>query len=163
MGHKAIAITDHGVVQGFPAAQKAAKTYGIKMLYGAELYVVDDEFTPVINPNEEKLTDATYCVLDFESTGLSTRYDKIIEFGAVRMKNGIILDRIDLLINPGHKLSKEIVRITGIDDSMLRGKPTIDVAIDQIMEFIGDSIIVSHNLEFDYGLLKQWYAFRRNV
>ena len=163
MGHKAIAITDHGVVQGFPAAQKAAKTYGIKMLYGAELYVVNDEFTPVINPNEEKLTEATYCVLDFESTGLSTRYDKIIEFGAVRMKNGIILDRIDLLINPGHKLSKEIVRITGIDDSMLRGKPTIDVAIDQIMEFIGDSIIVSHNLEFDYGLLKTALKETRGV
>ena len=154
MGHKAIAITDHGVVQGFPEAQKAAKANKIKMIYGAELYVVEDEFTAVFHPNEQKLSDATYCVLDFESTGLSTRYDKIIEFGAVKVKNGIILDRIDILVNPGEKLDKDIVKITGITDAMLRNQPTIDKAIDQIMEFIGDSIIVSHNLEFDYGLLR---------
>ena len=163
MGHKAIAITDHGVVQGFPAAQQAAKKYGIKMLYGAELYVVNHEFTPVINPNEQRLSEATYVVLDFESTGLSTRYDKIIEFGAVKMKNGIILDRIDLLINPGKPLPKKIVEITGITDSMLRGKPTIDVAIDQIMDFIGDSVIVSHNLTFDYGLLNTALQETRGV
>lgn len=154
MGHKAIAITDHGVVQGFPAAQAAAKKHGVKMLYGAELYVVEDEFTAVFNPSCQKLSEATYVVLDFESTGLSTKYDKIIEFGAVKMKDGIILDRMDILINPGEKLSKKIVEITNITDSMLRGKPTIDEAIDDIMEFIGDAVIVSHNLQFDYGLLK---------
>ena len=163
MGHKAIAITDHGVVQGFPEAQKAAEKTGVKILYGAELYVVEDEFTCAVNPNDEKLNNATYVVLDFESTGLSTRYDKIIEFGAVKIKNGIILDRIDLLIYPGEKLPRKIVEITGITDSMLRGKPTIDVAIDEIMEFIGDSIIVSHNLEFDYGLLRTALKQTRNV
>ena len=163
MGHKAIAITDHGVVQGFPAAQQAAKKHGIKMLYGAELYVVEDEFTAVLNPNDEKLADATYCVLDFESTGLSTRYDKIIEFGAVKLKNGIILDRIDMLINPGEKLPRKIVEITGITDAMLRNQPTIDEAIDKIMEFIGDSVIVSHNLEFDFGLLNTALQQTRGV
>ena len=163
MGHKAIAITDHGVVQGFPAAQQAAKKHGIKMLYGAELYVVEDEFTAVLNPNDEKLADATYCVLDFESTGLSTRYDKIIEFGAVKLKNGIILDRIDMLINPGEKLPRKIVEITGITDAMLRNQPTIDEAIDRIMEFIGDSVIVSHNLEFDFGLLNTALQQTRGV
>ena len=153
MGHKAIAITDHGVVQAFPDAQKAAKSNGIKMLYGAELYVVDDFFTGSYNPTDAPLNDLTYVVFDLESTGLSTRYSKIIEFGAVKIKNGIILDRLDILINPGMPLPKKIVEITKITDNELRGKPTIDKVIDEIMEFIGDATLVSHNLEFDFGLL----------
>lgn len=155
MGHKAIAITDHGVVQGFPAAQKAAAATGIKILYGAELYVVDDAYRGSYRPNDKKLKDLTYVVYDLETTGLSIKYDKIIEFGAVKVVNGLVVDTLDILINPGMEISQKIQDITNITNEMVERKPTIDKCIDEIMEFIGDSVLVSHNLEFDYGFLNE--------
>ncbi|MEG1222552.1 MAG: PolC-type DNA polymerase III [Bacilli bacterium] len=155
MGHKAIAITDHGVVQGFPDAQKAAEKTGLKMLYGAELYVVDDNYIGAFKPNNSKLNELTYIVFDLETTGLSIKYDKIIEFGAVKVVNGIVVDSLDILINPGVKLTDKIINITNISNEMLERKQTIAECIDEIMRFIGNNVLVSHNLEFDYGFLNE--------
>ena len=91
MGHKAIALTDHGVVQAYPEAQKAAKDFGIKMLYGCELYLVDDYFKGAINSGNINLNDATYVCFDLESTGLSIKYDKITEFGAVKIRISLMI------------------------------------------------------------------------
>ena len=103
LGHTAIAITDHAVVQGYPDAQKAAKSSGLKMLYGCEFYMVDDELKPIKNPCKTPLNKAKYVVLDLETTGLSCRYNRVIEFGAVRIEHGIETGRLDILINPYHR------------------------------------------------------------
>lgn len=157
MGHKAIAITDHGVVQGYPDAQAAAKEFGLKMIYGCEMYMIDTIQRYIFNPSDIELNKASYVVFDFETTGLSAKYDHIIEFGAVKVVNGLERSRIDILINPGPgiKLSEKIIEITNITDTMLANQPSIEKALPQIMSFIGDSILVSHNAEFDVGFLNE--------
>ena len=155
LGHTAMAITDHGCVQGFPDAQAAGKNSGIKMLYGCEFYMVDDKLKYVDNPTDIELNKASYCVFDFETTGLSARYNKIIEFGAVKVVKGVVAGRVDILINPGTPIPEKISKITNITDSMLKDCPKIDEAIDKIMDFIGDSILVTHNASFDIAFLNQ--------
>lgn len=157
MGHQAFAITDHGVVQAFPDAQKFGSKHDIKVLYGAELYMIDTQPDYIENPSPIALNAASYCVFDFETTGLSARYDRIIEFGAVKVEKGLITKRLDILINPGKdvKISKKITEITKITNRMVLNKPTIDQVIDQILEFIGDSILVSHNAKFDIAFLQE--------
>lgn len=153
MGHTAIALTDHGVLQAYPEAAKAAKKYGIKILYGCELYMIEDEFVNVYNPVSKNLNDVTYVVFDLETTGLCVRKDSIIEFGAVKVKNGIVLERLDYLINPGFEITPLISQLTNITNEMLFNKPKIQDILDEILNFIKDCVLVSHNLEFDYGFL----------
>lgn len=155
MGHKAIAITDHGVVQAFPEAQQAAKKYGLKMLYGSEIYMIDDYLRGALNPTNEKINDATYVCFDLESTGLSIKYDKITEFGAVKIKNGLVVDRLDILINPEMKIPEFIQEKTHITQEMVMNQPTIKEVLPEILEFMKDTIIISHNIEFDFGMLNE--------
>ena len=155
LGHTAMAITDHGCVQGFPDAQAAGKKNDIKILYGCEFYMVDDKLKYVDNPTDIELNKASYVVFDFETTGLSARYNKIIEFGAVKIEHGIETNRMDILINPGVPIPEKISRITNITDEMLKRAPRIEEAIDKIMNFIGDSILVTHNASFDIAFLNQ--------
>ncbi len=153
MGHEAIAVTDHGVVQAFPEAQKAGQKHNIKIIYGSELYVIDETLKVVNNPAPIILNTARYVVFDLETTGLSARYNNIIEFGAVRVEHGLVTARLDLLINPGVPIPEHITRITKITNAMVRGKPNLDEVLDQILDFLGDDILVSHNAEFDLGFL----------
>ena len=155
LGHNAIAITDHAVVQGYPDAQKAAKSTGVKMLYGCEFYMVDDELKAIKNPCKTPLNKAKYVVLDLETTGLSCRYNRIIEFGAVRIENGVETGRLDILINPGEPIPRKIQQLTHITDDMVKGQPTIDQAFPKILEFMGDAILVTHNAEFDISFLQE--------
>lgn len=154
-GHKAIAVTDHGTVQAFPYAQKAGKENNIKIIYGMEGYVVEDKLTPAINPQDIDLQQDSYIAFDLETTGLSTHYDAIIEFGAVKVENGTQVDKLQMFINPLRKLDKFIIDKTNITDEMLIGAPTIAEAMPRILEFIGDNILVAHNATFDYGFLNQ--------
>ena len=155
LGHTALAITDHGVVQGYPDAQKAAKDFGIKMLYGCEFYMVEDKLNPIKNPCNTPLNKAKYVVLDLETTGLSCRYDRVIEFGAVRIENGFETGRLDILINPGRKLPHKITEITKITDQMLKSAPTMDEAFPKILEFMEGAILVTHNADFDFSFLQE--------
>ena len=155
MGHTAMAITDHAVVQGYPDAQAAEEKTGVKMLYGVEFYMVDDQLKYIKNPVRTPLTRASYVVLDLETTGLSSAYDKIIEFGAVKVEHGLVTEEYDILINPGCPLPKKIVEITDITDKMLENQPTIQEALPKIVNFIGDSILVTHNAEFDISFLQE--------
>ena len=159
MGHTAMAITDHAVVQGYPDAQAAGKKTGIKMLYGVEFYMVDDKPHYIQNPSSIELNKASYVVLDLETTGLNCYYDRIIEFGAVRVEHGIVTETLDILINPERPLPKKIVSITNITDKMLEKQPTIKDALPRILSFIGDAILVTHNAEFDVSFLQ--HALRR--
>ena len=155
MGHKAIAITDHGVVQSFPDAQNAQMKTGVKAIYGCEFYMVNDELPFVLNPVDIPLNKAKFVVFDLETTGLSTRYDKITEFGGVRFENGRVVKRMQMFVDPERKIPEAIVKKTKITDEMVRGKPKIEEVIDEILEFMDDAIIVSHNITFDYGFLKE--------
>ena len=153
MGMKAIAVTDHGCVQDFPHAQDTAKKAGMKMIYGCEFYMFDAYQRNIFNPQDKELLTATYCVFDLETTGLSSRLDRITEFGGVIVRNGLIIDRLDLFINPGVKIPEAIVRKTRITDEMVKDAPTIEEAMPKIMDFIKDYILVSHNATFDVGYL----------
>ena len=155
MGHTAMAITDHAVVQGYPDAQAAGKKTGLKMLYGVEFYMVDDKLNYIKNPSPIELNKASYVVLDLETTGLNCYYDRIIQFGGVKVEHGMVVDSLSVYINPERPLPKKIVQVTGITDSELADKPTIDKAIDRILAFLGDSILVTHNADFDFSFLQQ--------
>ena len=155
LGHEAIAITDHAVAQGYPDAQAAAKKTGLKMLYGCEFYMVEDELNAVRNPQPIPLTTAKYVILDLETTGLSCRYNRMIEFGAVKIERGLETGRLDILINPEMPIPSKISSITRITDEMVKNQPKANEAFDRILEFIGDAIIVAHNAEFDFPFLQE--------
>ena len=155
LGHSVMAITDHAVVQGYPDAQEAGKKNDIKMLYGVEFYMVDDKLKHIMNPSPIELNRAKYVVLDLETTGLNCYYDRIIEFGAVKVEGGTVSETVDILINPKRPLSKKITGITHITDKMLENKPTIEEVLPQIIEFIGDAVLVTHNAVFDFSFLQE--------
>ena len=154
-GMKAFAITDHENCQIFPDAQAAGKKFGVKPIYGVEMNMIDDELEYIYNPSDVELHDAEYVCFDFETTGLSARYDRIIEFGAVKFKDGLVVDSMDLFIDPEIPLPKFIVEKTHITDSMVRGQTKIKPALEIMKRFIGDAILVSHNASFDVGFLNE--------
>lgn len=155
MGHKAIAVTDHGVIQSFPGAETAGKAEGIKILYGCEFYMFDDPKPAFGNITDLPLKDGRYCVFDFETTGLSHKYDRPIEFGGVIIENGMVSKHLDLFIDPEMDLSesKAAMAINRITEDDLRGAPKMKEAILTINEFIGDAVLVSHNAPFDISFL----------
>ena len=152
-GHKAIAITDHGVVQAFPDAMNAANGSDLKVIYGVEAYLIDDLGNVVMCPKGQNL-DETFVVFDIETTGLSKENDKITEIGAVKIENGKIIDRFSTFVNPQRTLSEEIVKLTNITDEMLKDAPLIDIVLPQFLEFCGDSVLVAHNAGFDVGFIR---------
>ncbi|MEY3431871.1 MAG: hypothetical protein RIS53_769, partial [Bacillota bacterium] len=154
MGHEAIAITDHGVVQGFPEAQAAAKKHGLKMIYGSELYMIDDNISHIMNPSQASLQKTDYVVFDLESTGLSSRYDRIIEIGALRIRQGTVVDRLSMLLHPGDvPISAAASEVSGITMKMVEGQPSFSQVKDKIFQFFKEAIIVSHNAPFDMGFM----------
>ncbi len=151
-GHPAVAITDHGVVQSFPAAFNAVKKQPIKLIPGCEGYLIDDK--DVVADATDRSLDEPIIVLDFESTGLNTMTDRVIEIGAVKLVGGTVADSMSVLVNPQQPLKPRITEITGITDRMLADKETADTAIPALMDFIGDCPIAAHNASFDASLLK---------
>jgi DNA polymerase-3 subunit alpha (Gram-positive type) len=156
-GHRAIAITDHGVVQAFPEALHAVEgKYGdVKILYGCEAYLVDDLGSVVQNYQGQSLEDE-FVVFDLETTGLKKEIDKIIEIGAVKVKNGEVVDKFSKFVNPHTKLDEKIVKLTNITDDMLADAEDASVILPQFLEFAGDSVLVAHNASFDVGFIRQW-------
>lgn len=156
-GHKAIAITDHSVAQSFPEAYGAGQKYGLKVIFGIEANLIDDGVPIAYNDQHIALQDATYCVFDVETTGLSAVYDTIIELAGVKMKNGEIIDKFEAFIDPGHPLSATTINLTGITDDMVKGSDPIDVVLKQFKEWSGDDILVAHNASFDMGFINTAY------
>ncbi len=154
-GHKAIAITDHGVVQAFPDAASASKKHGIKVIYGVEAYVVDDLGAVVQSPKDQTLQD-TFVIFDIETTGLKPGANKITEIGAIKIKNGEVIDEFQALVNPGVSIPEKIVKLTGITDDMVKDAPPIDQVLDEFLGFIGDSCLVAHNAGFDMGFIRHF-------
>ena len=156
-GHKAIAVTDHNVVQAFPDAHSAAEKNGIKMIYGMEGMLVDDGVPIAYKPTDRNLKDATYVVFDVETTGLSNQYDQIIELAAVKVKDGEIIDKFERFSNPHEKLSETIINLTHITDDMLVDAPEIEEVLTEFKEWVGDGIFVAHNASFDMGFIDTGY------
>jgi len=166
-GHKAIAITDHNGVQAFPHVFNFVTGYNKKLkegeepfkaIYGAELTLIDDTVNIVVRPNDKNMLEQTYVVFDFETTGFNAGgADSIIEIGAVKIKNGEILEKYDELINPGRPLPQKIIDVTNITDEMLEGKDNEENAVKRFIEWFGDCPMVAHNAKFDVSFLEMAY------
>ena len=165
-GHKAIAITDHGCCQSFTDAlhtvedwKGAPKVAGtdevIKILYGCEGYYVNDvDDRIVVHGGQDMTFDQEYVAFDLETTGLSSVNDRIIEIGAVIMKNGQEIDRFQTFVDPERPLERKIVDLTGITEDMLRGAPKIEEVLPKFLEFVGSRVLVAHNSDFDTGFIR---------
>ena len=165
-GHKACAITDHNGCQAFPHVFNTVCGYNkgkeehekFKAIYGTELTLIDDTVDIVVRPTDDALMDSTYVVFDFETTGFNAGgEDSIIEIGAVKVKNGEIIDRYDELINPGKPLNPKITELTNITDEMLAGKESEEVVVKRFIEWFGDLPMVAHNAKFDVSFLTMAY------
>ena len=157
-GHQAIAITDHGVVQAFPDANHYIQTLDkedpFKIIYGVEGYLVDDMTDIAVGGGKETLDDV-YVVFDIETTGFSSVKDKIIEIGAVKVKDGKIIDRYSTFVNPEIPIPFEITKLTSITDMMVMEYPTIEEILPQFLEFVDGAVLVAHNAGFDVGFIKE--------
>lgn len=152
LGHTAVGVTDKNSVQAFPNFYK--NKGDIKVLFGAEIFVVDDEVKIITKETDETL-DGTFVVFDVETTGLNAfGGDSIIEIGAVKIKKGKIIDKFNELINPGVKLRDVITQITKITDKMLKDKDSEEIVIKRFFEWCGDAPMVAHNAKFDVSFIK---------
>ncbi len=151
-GHQAIGITDKSVVQAYPEAMNTAGD-DIKVLYGVEGLIADNEEPLVLHANEKDLNQP-FIVFDIETTGFSPEHDRIIEIGAVKVENGMIQETFSELINPEMNISPKIVELTGITNDMVKDKPTIDIVLPKFIEFINDAALVAHNAIFDVPFIK---------
>ncbi len=153
-GMPAVAITDHGVAQGFPDAASAAKKAGVKVIYGLEGYYVNDvdEYAAVRGPGDALLTDEI-CVFDIETTGLSDRDDRITEIGAVIFKEGRMIDHFQSFANPGKPIPPDIQRLTGITDRDVFDAPEEAEVLAKFLDFVGGRPLCAHNADFDVGFI----------
>lgn len=153
-GHKAVAITDHGVVQAFPDAMQLSKKLGIKILYGVEGYLVNDK-KEIISGLDFSKTYEEFVIFDIETTGLSAINDSITEIGAVKVKDGEVIDTFSHLINPERSIPEFITKLTGITDEMVENKPKISEIMPLFQNFISGSVLIAHNASFDVGFIRE--------
>ncbi|MBR2811627.1 MAG: PolC-type DNA polymerase III, partial [Solobacterium sp.] len=161
IGHEGIVITDHADVQAFVKAFNTAQSVKkgsdrkFKVGLGCEINLTNDRLCIVRNRTDDSLKDATYICYDLETTGLSCYYDHIIEFGAVKMKDQNIIDRMQMFIRPPEPIPGNITALTNITNSMVADAKTFAEAADEILAFIGDGVLVAHNATFDYFWLNE--------
>lgn len=157
-GHRAMAITDHGVVQGFPDAMYASEDWkDFRMIYGMEAYFVNDMVSAVKGKRDQNF-DGEFIVFDLETTGLSASQERITEIGAVRVKGGEILDTFNTFVNPERHIPEKITSLTGITDAMVADAPSEAQAIEMWEEFCPeDAILVAHNADFDTSFMSAAY------
>lgn len=154
-GHKAIAITDHGVVQSFPDANHAVPgDSDFKVIYGVEAYLVDDLKDMVVNSGGQSLDD-TYVVFDLETTGFSPNVNKIIEIGAVKVVKGRITEKFSTFVNPETPIPYRIEELTGINDNMVLDSPTIENVLPEFLQFCEGAVMVAHNASFDMSFIEE--------
>ena len=94
-----------------------------------------------------------YVAIDFETTGLDPNEDEIIEFAAVRVEGGNVVDTFTSLCNPRRQISEKITKITGITNEMLADAPDVASVLKEFLSFVGDSVVVGHNVSFDVNFV----------
>ncbi|MBR0402380.1 MAG: PolC-type DNA polymerase III, partial [Lachnospiraceae bacterium] len=154
-GHKALAITDHGVVQAFPDAANTKLPDDFKIIYGMEGYLVDDTKELITRADDRTFRD-TFVVFDIETTGLSYKRDQIIEIGAVKITDGQIVDRYSVFVRPTVRISPETTRLTHIEDYMVRDADPIEKVLPEFLDWCGDAVVVAHNAEFDTQFIAEF-------
>lgn len=161
LGHKAIAVTDHNVLQSYPDLFHAVCDYNkgkapedhFKVIYGTELNVVKDDIDFIHNLKDYDLLNQEYVVFDTETTGFYVGSDQMIEIGAVKIKAGEITDRFDEFIDPKRPLPTKITELTCITDEMLAGHDSEENVTRRFLEWTGDLPMVAHNAKFDIGFI----------
>ena len=159
-GHPAVAITDHGVLQGFPIARHAYEDLRLKeddpfkIIYGVEGYFVDDLGDLIIDSKGQSLMDS-YVVFDIETTGFNSVNDRIIEIGAVRVVEGEIKETFSEFVNPERPIPYKITQLTTITDDMVKDAVTIEEILPQFLKFCEGSVLVAHNAGFDTGFIRE--------
>ena len=154
-GHKAIAVTDHGNVQAFPEVMLELEKSGadLKILYGIESYFVNDTARCLFG-SKYPAFDEEMIAFDIETTGLSNKTCKIIEIGAVKIKQGEIIDRMDIFVDPECPIPPEITELTSLTEEMVAGAPKEREAIEEFLAFAGDRLLIAHNANFDVGFIR---------
>ena len=158
-GHRAMAITDHGVVQGFPDAMYASEGWkDFRMIYGLEAYFVND-MVGAVKGEESQSFDGEFVVFDLETTGLSAGSDRITEIGAVKVRGGEIVDVFNIFVNPGRHIPEKITQLTSITDAMVKDAPDEAEALKLWEQFCPpDAVLVAHNADFDCSFMSAAYA-----
>ena len=154
-GHKAIAVTDHGNVQAFPEVMLAAekKNPDLKVIYGMEAYYVNDE-APTIPRLSSDSYEQTTVIFDLETTGFSASTCEIIEFGAVKIRKGEIIDRFSRFVKPQSSIPEEITRLTSITNEMVADASSIEEILPEFLAFTEGALLIAHNANFDTGFVR---------
>ncbi len=153
MGHRGVAITDNAVVQGFIDANKAVpKDSDFKVIFGCEINLADD-LKPIVKNSKGEALSTSFVVFDLETTGFYPSKDNITEIGATKIVDSQIVDAFSTFVNPKMLIPKEVTDITGITDEMVVDAPTIEEVLPKFLDFIGDSVLVAHNSDFDMSFL----------
>ncbi|MEG1633166.1 MAG: PolC-type DNA polymerase III [Oscillospiraceae bacterium] len=153
-GHRAIAVTDHGVAQAFPDMWKAGKKYGVKVIYGIEAYYVNDiDEKRAVRGASDLSLDSEFVAFDVETTGLNAQTDRLTEIGAVIFRGGELKETFQTFVNPNMPIPKEIIELTGITDRDVFDAPEEESAMRAFLDFIGDRPIIAHNASFDTGFM----------
>ena len=173
-GHRAIAITDHGVVQSFTDAnhvwedlwgdekkkriqagdEHPDKQDFFKVIYGVEAYLVDD-LKEIVTGDKGQSLNETFVVFDIETTGFSPVNNRIIEIGAVKVSDGKVVDRFSAFVNPKVPIPFEIEKLTGIRDDMVAGAPLIEEVLPRFLSFCDNCVMVAHNANFDMSFIME--------
>ncbi|OOB80576.1 MAG: hypothetical protein BEN19_04195 [Epulopiscium sp. Nuni2H_MBin003] len=152
-GMNAVAITDHGTLQAFPIANHCIKKDDpFKIIYGVEAYFVDD-FQKIVTGDTDKTFNEEFVIFDVETTGFSSVSDKIIEIGAVKIKNNQVIDTFSSFVNPECDIPLKITELTNIKNSDVTSSPIINDVLPQFVKFCENSIMVAHNANFDMGFI----------
>ncbi|MBO7341372.1 MAG: PHP domain-containing protein, partial [Clostridia bacterium] len=152
-GHPAVAITDHGNVQGFQEAMLVAEKIDQKVIWGMEAYFVNDTASALYGNYNGSFEDE-FVVFDIETTGLSNRTCAITEIGAVLVKKGKVLEKYETFVNPEMPIPEEVVKLTGITDEMVKDARVIGEVLPEFLSFVGNRLLIAHNADFDIGFIR---------
>ena len=156
LGHKSVGFVDRFNVQSFPEIISLSKKYDIKPIFGSEFEIIPKHIDIVVNEVDKDLNDATYVIFDIETTGLYNEVEELIEFGAIKYRNGIIVDHIDFFVKPNKPLSNKIMKLTHINNDMLVDAIDLKSALNKIIDWIGNDVLIAHNgINFDLAFINK--------